>query len=437
LAKKVRLFSTIALLFVLLSGCAGGQEKAKEGGTENQKEDRVGTDPVTLKLAISKGWLGQGELERYILDPVKRKYAHITLEVWDTGAKETTLDKLVAAGQIPDLVMTANPLIHRFTTLDLQDDMAPLIQKHRLDLSKLNQVAVESVKIASGFDELIGIPWTMHFHALYYNKDIFDRFGVAYPKDGMTWDDAIELARKLTRADGGVQYRGLEPDYSFRVASVLGLGMIDPKAERALVNSDGWKKVFQLLKTIYDIPGNGEYKLGAAAESQFVKDRTLAMLPGLNRLPILINAQGLNWDMAQYPQFKEAPNTAMGVDEWILHVTKQSKYKDQAFQVISTVLSEEVQTDMARNGRFPILTGKTIEEQFGKNIPSLNGKNVKAAFLSQPAKAYPVSKYDEVGQQVMGGTTLGPIVKGTKDINTALREAEEKINSAIAQSKGK
>ena len=33
---------------------------------------------------------------------------------------------------------------------------------------------------------------------LFYNKDVFDKYGVAYPTDDWTWDDAIEAAKKLT-----------------------------------------------------------------------------------------------------------------------------------------------------------------------------------------------------------------------------------------------
>lgn len=431
--KYVGIISAFTGLSLLLSGC--GDKSAGAGDVKKQADQAapvVSTEPVTLKIAIPLSWLGKGEYEKYIVEPVKKKYPHITLELLDVSA----YDKIVAAGQIPDVAYTASPLINRLTQFDLQDNMEPLIKKFNFDLSKLNKVALDSVKTASGYDYLIGIPFTMHFNALYYNKDIFDRFGAPYPKDGMTWDDARELARKVTRLEGGIQYRGLEPDYSYRVASVLGLGIDDPKTGKATVNNDGWKKVFELLKSVYDIPGNAGLKLGTPAQDLYFKTRTLAMLPGLNFLPSFNGAEGLNWDMVQYPQFKEAPNTGMQVDEWILHVTKQSKHKDQAFQVITTVLSEEVQTDMARNGRFPILTGKKVEEEFGKDIPYLKGKNLKAAFLSQPSKALPITKYGESTRKIMEDA-IKPVIKGEKDINTVLRESEEAINKLIEKDKSK
>ena len=33
---------------------------------------------------------------------------------------------------------------------------------------------------------------------LFYNKDVFDRYGVAYPTSDWTWEDAIEAAKKMT-----------------------------------------------------------------------------------------------------------------------------------------------------------------------------------------------------------------------------------------------
>lgn len=438
--KNVKLISGVALSFMLLSGCSGEAAQPNQPTDTGEKKSdapQVSKDPVTLRFAVSKGWLGQGELEKYMIDPVKKKYPHITLEIIDTSGTAAEFEKTMLANQTPDIVMTANSYIHRYTAFDILDNMEPLIKKINFDVGKLNKVAVDSVKTASGYSYLTGIPWTMHFHPLYYNKDIFDRFGVAYPKDGITWDEAVEVAKKLTREEGGVKYRGLEPDFPYRVASALELGMIDTKTDKASVNNDGWKKVFELLKSIYSIPGNETFTIGMSGQKQFLQERTLAMLTGLNRLPQMAATEGLNWDMVTYPQFKEKPNTSMGVDEWILHVTKQTKYKDQAFQVIETVLSEEVQTEMARNARFPVLTGKNVEEQFGKAIPALAGKNLKAAFLSQPAPAVPVSKYDEAGQKQMSGPALNLMLKNQKDINTVLRESEEIINKYIEQNKVK
>ncbi|TNJ65892.1 extracellular solute-binding protein [Paenibacillus hemerocallicola] len=427
--KTQTIMISAVLMSLLASGCSG-----KIAGEAEQKEKEkealaISNAPVTLRFAYPFNWVLESEFKQYIEEPVKKRYPNISFEVYNLAAKGQSLDELLAAGTVPDMVMTASPLMERYTGRGLDENIEPLIKKFRFDLTKLNKVAVDGVKIVSQTDYLIGLPWTMHFYANYYNKTIFDKFGVEYPRNGMTWEETYELGKKLTRNDGGIQYRGLEPDGPVRIGSIFSLPYVDPKTNKAVVNTDGWKKVFDLLKKIYDIPGNGEVKLNAAG--QFANDGILAMYPSLNLLSNLKDAKQVNWDIVQYPQFKELPNTGMQVDEYVIHITKQSKYKDQAFQVLSTMLSEEVQKDLARIGRVPVMTGKDIEEEFGKNLDYAKGKNLKNAFLAQPAKPFVVTKHDAKAKTIMI-EGMNATVKGQKDINTALREAEESINTYIA-----
>ncbi len=79
-----------------------------------------------------------------------------------------------------------------------------MLKQHHVNLGRVEPYIIEYVKIASTKDELFGFPLTQSFHALYYNKDILDKFGVPYPKDGMKWDQVYQLAKELTRLENGV-----------------------------------------------------------------------------------------------------------------------------------------------------------------------------------------------------------------------------------------
>lgn len=48
------------------------------------------------------------------------------------------------------------------------------------------------------------MPYDFSALGLYYNEDLFDAAGIAYPVPGWTWDDVAEAARKLTRREGDV-----------------------------------------------------------------------------------------------------------------------------------------------------------------------------------------------------------------------------------------
>ena len=46
-----------------------------------------------------------------------------------------------------------------------------------------------------------GIPFRSDFWVLFYNKDLFDAAGVAYPTNDMTWDQYADLAKQMTDKD--------------------------------------------------------------------------------------------------------------------------------------------------------------------------------------------------------------------------------------------
>ena len=50
--------------------------------------------------------------------------------------------------------------------------------------------------------KLFGLPKDYVTHAVIYNKGLFDEAGVAYPEDGWTWADCLEMGQQLTSGDG-------------------------------------------------------------------------------------------------------------------------------------------------------------------------------------------------------------------------------------------
>src|SRR5699024_4712817 len=47
-----------------------------------------------------------------------------------------------------------------------------------------------------------GLPWTLAYNIMYYNKDMFDEAGIDYPSNDWTLEDFNETAKELTIRDG-------------------------------------------------------------------------------------------------------------------------------------------------------------------------------------------------------------------------------------------
>ncbi|MBO9597456.1 MAG: extracellular solute-binding protein [Cohnella sp.] len=61
------------------------------------------------------------------------------------------------------------------------------------------------MRVACKDGTLPGLPVDVSLPLILYNKAMFDRAGLAYPKDDWTWDDMMELAGKLTiRGEDGI-----------------------------------------------------------------------------------------------------------------------------------------------------------------------------------------------------------------------------------------
>lgn len=446
--KKVnRKFIVIvfALLIALtVAACAGNEEQNSIGtqvnehnSTKDMKEmEKTAIDqneppvPVTIQVGVKKsGYLTDEEFQSFFVDPVKKNYPWITVErvIHD----DNLLPEQVAAKAVPDLIITNNVNgIPAIANLDLLVSLDDHLKQYDIDLSRFLPEAIEAVKAAAIRDDIIALPYTRNFNALYYNKDLFDEFAVEYPKDGMTWEEAADLGVRLTREVNGVQYRGLEPNVPERMASQLSLGFVDPKTNKAVVNTDLWKTVMQTAAKIYSIPGNDKHGWKTSGQNQFMKDQILAMLAEVNILVNLSKVQDLNWDLASYPVFAEASGKAAGPDLHIMVPASTSEHLDEVFLVMKTVLSDEVQAEMSRLGKLSIMNDKKYEDVFGEKLDFLKDKNTQAIFKTIPASPYQPSLYDTEAMKIIQAE-LRAMWREGKDVNSALRDAEQLINQHV------
>lgn len=429
ITKKTMLLSMIGL--VLVTGCAGKSENP--GGTSGNPKEAEKAEPVTITAAVDGAYneVFDTLLTRY----VKEKYPHITLSMM-RPAEGNTLDNLIIAGTIPDIIFTFNGNLSSYRNKGLLYDMTGVIKENNFNLDRFETNYIDDVKIASTNGELFALPYETTFHALYYNKTIFNKFGVDYPKDGMTWDQTVELGKRVTRYESGTQYRGLDPGAGIIwISQPLSLAAVDYKTDKASINNEGWKKIFELVNAMYSIPGN---KPVGNVLNEFTKDKTLAMVGHLNIFSALQPAEkeGLEWDVVQYPSFPEKPNIYGNSSVYVGTVTQASKHKKAALQVLDVLTSQEFQTARAKSGSITTLKSEEVKKSFGADMPFLQGKNVAGIFKSKPV-SYPVASQYRPKAENIAKAKFTDYSAGTIDVNTALARAEEEINKMIEAEKQK
>jgi multiple sugar transport system substrate-binding protein len=437
--SEKRLFAVTASLVLLGTACSGTNGQTSPQQLAQSKA--ASKEPVELVL-YSTAATSEEEVKQKMSDPIEKKFPNVKIKYIKKG-NGTNINELIAAGQTIDIYYESVNFFNTVTTYQLAYDMTELIKKHGIDLSAFENTMVDHARSMSN-NGIYGLPvWTENV-ILFYNKDLFDKFGVAYPKNGMTWDELTELARKMTRNDGGKQYMGFaaSPSHMLR-ANQFALTMLDPKTDKATINTEPrWKQVYQTYfmnpsaDTGFRNVMTSALKNKLPYKDPFLKDQSLAMLAYLSQLDWAASGpEGMNWDIAALPTFKEMPNVGSSAYPFYWGVTAQSKYKDEGAEVIKFLTSKEYQTSQARSGTMTTLRDDAVKKQLAQDSKHKD-KNISAIFYNQYAPMPKKSAFEGDAQKSYEDAVHESAL-GSTDINTLFRKIEDGANKAVDEAKVK
>ncbi|WP_127580342.1 extracellular solute-binding protein [Paenibacillus koleovorans] len=422
------------MAIALISGC-GGTNSGSEGGevqasgspTPKAAPKPVVEGPVTVTFLSSTGPWPEESFQKYVAEPVKKKYPNITVKRLDPGQKGSSITELIASGAIPDIVSVYTGQFQQYKTADIIGNMDERLKLHQFDSSRIIPDVWESGKTAVATSYIAALPLYRSANLLYYNKDLFDKFGVGYPKDGMTYEEVRALGNKLNREDGGVSYRGFHPDKPSSGRGQFGLQYYDPATNKSAMNTSAWQEFFRYWEGLWDyvLPAN------ISVFDSFLNGQLAMRTGGSNNILKTINQAKFNWDVVTVPQSPKKPGYA-GSAMVMGFVTKQSKNADAAMLVLETILSDEVQMDLSKNGLVPVIQSKAAQDAFGTDIKELKEKNMKAVFMLKELPASAPSIVEGKDSTIMQNA-FQKVINKQADINTALREADEELNKALSE----
>ncbi|WP_159885653.1 ABC transporter substrate-binding protein [Paenibacillus puerhi] len=434
--KKLSMFA-ISSMLLLTTACGGEGAPGSTIASENSGPPTPKSDPVTLKIYTAQGpYVNEDTFDKDIGRFIKAKFPHVTIEHVHKGKGQEYTD-LIAAGNIPDIIYETTSWAERnIITNDLHYDLSGLIKHYNFDMGRLNPAVIEDVKNSNQDNKIYGIPFNTGSFLLFYNKSIFDRFGVPYPKDGMTYDEVYELAKKLSKTDNGVVYKGFQAHTGIMAGfNQLSLSNMSATEDKPTLNTEPWRKLVENYARFFQLENNPYTFI-----DEFPKGEMAMALHTTEKIVHWYNANtALDFDAVTTPTFKEAPGTGFMPNSQSFFITSQSKYKEQAFEVIAHLLSDEVQTELSKSGWITPLLKQEVREKYGQDYPHLKGMNTKAIFALKNASPPPARKSGLVIHNPNMTRVFDLILKEQKDVVTALRTVEEesiqKINELKAAKK--
>jgi multiple sugar transport system substrate-binding protein len=132
----------------------------------------------------------------------------------------------IAAGTPPDVFLMDNIDVPAFARADVTLDLAPYAERVGLRLGDFDPLVLD---IFRRDGRVLAFPKGFTPMLIAYNKDVFDRAGVPYPRFDWTWEEFRATARALTRdtdGDGGTDVWGfwLDRRVFMWVPQLWGLG---------------------------------------------------------------------------------------------------------------------------------------------------------------------------------------------------------------------
>jgi len=418
----------------LLAGCSNKQPAA----TSELPTAKVDMNEPAEIVFFSNSGDNQESFDERFGNPIRAKFPNLKVTYYQR-MKGQTLEELLAANTPIDIYWeSVGQFVGGLLKYELQYDMTPLIQANRIDLSQFEPTTIEAMKMISD-GKMYGLPVSSNNLALFYNKDIFDRFGVPYPKDGMTWEEVAELSKRVTRNDNGKQYLGFGMSHVHHLRlNSFSLPYVDPKTEKATINDPRWRPLYEsgvmkqyetdAFKTSIE-----SRKALPESDSLFWKDQMLAMYVYQSYLFVQKDLSNLSWDMVSYPTYKELPGVGSQSYPTYFSITNISKQKERAMEVIKFLVSKEYQMELSKKGIMPVLNDKAIKDAFGQSGYAKD-KNLKSVFHNKFAPISPKTLYDGEAEKKYREHFI-PLSLKEKDINTSFREIEESVTQVVADLK--
>ncbi|MBE1446849.1 extracellular solute-binding protein [Paenibacillus sp. OAS669] len=428
--KALKSGISVAVCAFVAAGCSGG---VKDSGKENVKADTVDLNaPIEITMTSSAG-TASDSFNASVTSYLQKKFPNWKFNYIQKGPG-SSIQELVTAGTSVDLIFEAQTgVIDGLIAPGLQTDISDLVKKNNIDLSRFEPVSIDAMKsLANG--GLYGLPISMMGIVTFYNKDIFDKFGIPYPKDGMTWDETIDLGRKLTRMEDGVSYIGLAASTGHVLKlNPFSIPYVDADSSKSTYGNDKWKIVMDtIFKGESTDPLFIEYMKGnnnkVPAKDEFLKKKNLAMYVYFSDLVADGLAPSVNFDMVSAPTFKELPGVGFQPYPTYVNLSSASKNKEAAMEVIKYLVSDEYQAARAKLGYITPLKDDAIRKSMGSEYPKK--LNWNAVFYNKYPEVPKKGKFDSIGEKPLTDNIPGYIMGGL-DTNTVLRQAEETANKAI------
>ena len=329
----------LILFLVFIGGCSKKEDKTviqfSSWGSESE-------------IAIIKPILKEFEQKN---SDIKVDFIHIPKNYFQK------LHLLVASRLTPDVIFINNINGPVYAENDVLLDLSSYLQKD--DLIAEKDFFPESLKAFKYKNNLYAMPRDISNLVIYYNKDIFDKYDIAYPDKSWNFKQFLATAQKLTKdfnSDGKIDQFGI----GFEEMPLFWLpflwsnsgGIINSEPTKAIINNpqsiDSIQYYADLRNKYHVAPTASE--AGSATMSQLFMQGKIAMqINGRWSVPRYRKDLEFNWDIAKFPKGSSGSVVDADASGWA--ISKSSEHPEEAWRLVRFLASKQACQEFTKSGR--------------------------------------------------------------------------------------
>ena len=351
----------------------------------------------------------------------------------------------MVAGNAPDIIGMCCDTLPFWAQKGQLVDMNPLVEKDMTQAQIDDYAKPHWNAFANPHVGRFAMPMYMGTIVLFYNKDMFDAKGVAYPDNTWAWtvdgngsyEDAM---RKLSEPDNQIWGARIQDGMDRLQQKIAGNGghWVDPNDDlkaafdqpEALAGLQWlWDRIWTDKSVIGDVArekqnseqlmGNGRIALYESGDWQLS--------------PMVKTATGnYQWDVAEIPKGPVQKNTLITTDGWA--IWKGSQGVDQAWAFTQWLQSDEwnelmVSIGLLRPSRISLFP--KWKELVTKAVPELADKNLDAFnAAAESGTTLELFQFNAEAAEIINAARDKAIRIGDADVSGIFTEAAQKVNEA-------
>lgn len=407
------------------------------GGGSDSDSSQKAVSASDLQAALDKGgditvWSWEPTLKTVAAD-FQKKYPKVKVNLVSdrSGDKHyTALSNAISAGKgVPDVAQVEYFAVSQYALTKGLTDLKPF----GADKLSSQYTAGPWNAVTNGGSNVWGLPMDSGPMAMFYNKTIFDKYKIAIPT---TWDEYLDAARKLHKADPKVYIANDLGDAGFTNSLLWQAGSRPYKVDgtKVSINFDnaGTKKfeaVWQKLideKLLAPITGWTDDWYKGLGDGTIATLSTGAWMPA-NFVTGVANASG-QWRAALLPAWTKGDKSSAENGGSSLTVPALSKNKELAYAFVQYANSGDGIATRVSQGAFPATKAELQSAAFqSKKFDYFGGQEANKIFAESAANVgtgwqyLPFQQYatsifnDTVGKAYVSSTTLAQGLKTWQD----------------------